>query len=82
MVEEITKVACFERFADEWVCLDVLEEDAAGQTRRGRVIAHSADKSDVLYAECVFRAQHSGHTTLVFFAGPVVDPAFDGAVIL
>jgi hypothetical protein len=81
-MDEVTKVECFSRFPDEWVCLQVLEQDEAGQTRHGRVVAHSRDEDEVLAAEREFRKAHRGVTTLVFFAGPLVDPKSNAVVIL
>ena len=81
-MDEVTVVECFTRFADEWVCLEVLAQDQAGQTQRGRVVAHHRDEDEVLLVEREFRRKHPGLTTLVFFAGPLVDPKFDGVVIV
>ncbi len=82
VMEEVTKFECFTRFPDQWVCLEVLEQDEAGQTKRGRVVAHSPDEDEVLRAERDFRHTHQGITTLVFFAGPLVDPKSNVVVIL
>jgi hypothetical protein len=81
-LDEVTVVECFTRFPDEWVRLEVLEEDEAGQTKRGRVIAHNRDDDEVLRVEREFRRKHPGATTLVFFAGPLVDPKSNVVVIL
>lgn len=81
MVEDVTMVECFSRFADEWVCLEVLEEDEAGQTQRGRVVAHSRDKDRVLGAERAFRGGLDIRKTL-FFAGPLVDERTDVVIMV
>ncbi len=73
-MEEVRKLDCFERFPDQWVCLEVVEQDEAGQTQRGRVVAHGEDEDQVLRAEREFRHSHPSVTTNVFFAGPLVDP--------
>lgn len=81
-MDEVTKVECFTRFLDEWVCLEVLEQDEAGQTQRGRVVAHSRDEEEVLRAAEAFRQANPEATALVFFAGPLVDPKSNAVIIL
>lgn len=81
-MDEVTKAECFARFPEEWVCLEVLEEDEAGQTTRGRVVAHRRDDDEVLRVEREFRRTHPGIPTLVFFAGQLVDPKSNVVVIL
>ena len=81
-MDSVTVAECFALFADEWVCLEVLDEDDAGQTQRGRVIAHSSHKVQSVRQEMDFRRTHPGVTTHLFFAGPLVDPKADAVVIL
>lgn len=81
-MDQVTKVECFTRFPEEWICLEVLEQDEAGQTQRGRVVAHHRDEDEVLRVEREFRRTHQGVTTLVFFAGPLVDPKSNVVIIL
>ncbi len=79
--EPTTVDDCYTRFADEWICMEVVEEKP-GYVVSGRVVAHSREKADVLRAERVFRNTHVDAVTYVFFAGPVVDPSEDVVVIL
>jgi len=50
------------RFPDEWVLIDVLEEDELGQPTCGRVLAHSPDR-DEIYRE---QARLQGDLAIVY----------------
>ena len=69
-MEEVRKLDCFALLADHWVCLEVLEQDEAGQTQRGRVVAHGEDEDQVLQAEREFRLTHPAVTTNVLLCRP------------
>lgn len=78
---EVTQVECFERFPNEWVCLEITRE-TPGYVVAGRVVAHSEKKEDVLRAERQYRNERSEGVTYVFFAGPLVDPKANAVVVL
>ena len=74
VAEELGVEEMRERFRDEWVAVEVTAEDEAGRTVRGRLIAHGKDREQVNEAETAHGRERPEVATLVFFAGPVVDP--------
>lgn len=43
------------QFRDEWVLMEVLEEDELGQPVRGRVLAHSPDRDEIYRRQAQLR---------------------------
>ena len=64
---EIATIEEFEsRYNDEWVLVEVLEEDELNRPKKGKLIAHSKRRDDVYDIMKTIK----GHTA-VFFAGAV-----------
>lgn len=69
------------RFPDEWVLLEVTRQSKTGRIW-GRPLLHSADRS--LITERVIEIGKTRPEVLlgIFFTGPLLDPDFDGVLVL
>lgn len=66
-MEEVAKVEELEKkYNDEWILIEVLEQNELGEPTKGRLIAHSKRRDDVYDV----MKDYSGHTA-VFFAGEI-----------
>ncbi len=62
----------FERYPDQWVCVEETEWDSIGQPLAGRVIAHGPDRDDITGGADQFRAAHPRSILFHFYTGPLV----------
>jgi hypothetical protein len=64
---EVATLEEFEkRYKDEWILIEVLEEDKLNNPRKGRLIAHSKAKDDVLDV-----SRNMKGNLCIFFAGEI-----------
>ena len=68
-------------FANEWVLFEIGRLTPDGRAL-GRVIFHSRDRAALSEHRIRFHDDHPRAKSGVIFAGPVVDPDFDGMIIL
>lgn len=61
-----------QKYQGEWVVVEVTQTDRNGFAKKGRVLAHHADKRRVIEAHLAFIASHPGAKTYQFFVGPVI----------
>ena len=66
-IEEIKK-----KFKDEWVLMEVSEEDEIGQTKSGKVIAHSKNRDDTYAA----LKNTKGIYTFHFYTGEIPEKGY------
>jgi len=66
-IEEIKK-----KFKDEWVLMEVFEKDELGQTKSGKVIAHSKNRDDTYAA----LKKTMGVHTLHFYTGEIPEKGY------
>ena len=66
-VEEIQN-----EYPDEWVCVEVIEEDENGELRAGHLVAHDREKSMVVKAAAAFRSQNPKSRGSFFFTGELI----------
>jgi hypothetical protein len=66
-IEEIKR-----RYPDEWVCLEVAQEDELGQPAAGRLIGHDREKRRVLEAAKAYRAEHPQARGFLFYTGELI----------
>jgi hypothetical protein len=59
----------FERYPDEWVCVEETEWDPIGHPLAGRVIAHGASRNDLRRQTDQFRAAHPDSIIYFFYTG-------------
>ncbi len=65
---------------DEWVLVEVTRDHKEHRRVRGRLLAHSPDRSDLDEPHGQFRAAHPDARLFEFFTGDVV--ADEGVVII
>jgi hypothetical protein len=70
-----------QRYKDEWVLFEITRLTRTGKSW-GRVLVHSPNRVDLSAPRIRFHKEHPDGKTGVFFAGPLVDPDFDGAILL
>jgi hypothetical protein len=73
-IEEIRQ-----RYPDEWVCLEVTQEDEMGQPLAGRLIVHSREKRRVVQAAKAFRDEHPKARGFLFYTGELIP---EGQVVI
>ena len=73
-VEEIKQ-----RYPDEWICLEVTEEDEAGLPLAGRLIDHGREKRRVLKAAKAFRVENPQARGFLFYTGELIP---EGQVVI
>ena len=66
-MDEIATITEFEKkYHDEWVLVEVLEEDEIGRTTKGRLIAHSKARDEIYDILIDTKVE-----TFLFFAGEI-----------
>ncbi len=71
-IDEIKK-----KFKDEWVLVEVLEEDELNQPTKGRVIAHSRNRDEVYDALKGTKGKH----TYQFWTGKIPEKGYAVAFV-
>jgi hypothetical protein len=56
-----------QKYPDEWVVVEIEEEDGSGRIKRSSILGHSRDREEM--ERIMFT--HKGYT-YIFFTGPVV----------
>ena len=75
----ITVADAYERYPDEWVLMEITRKHNDYRKERGRVLAHTPNRDDLLEPRRQFRAQHPHDLLSEFFAG---DPIPEGVVVV
>jgi hypothetical protein len=68
-------------YENEWVLFEITRLTRTGKSW-GRVLVHSPNRVDLSATRIRFHEEHPEGKTGVFFAGPLVDPEFEGAILL
>lgn len=71
MEKLLTRKELEAHYANEWVAFQVVQWQGSSP-KRGKVIAHSQKKEEVLEALLVFRRAHPQAPFALFFTGPLI----------
>ena len=72
MEEILTIEELGNKYPDEWICIEVIKEGEDSQPTAGRLIAHGAEKKEVIQAASRFRRQNPQARGYVFFTGELI----------
>ena len=75
----VTVADAYEIYPNEWVLMEITRKHNDYRKERGRVLAHSLHRDDLLEARRQFRVQHPHDLLSEFFAG---DPIPEGVVVV
>jgi hypothetical protein len=68
----ITVAEAYERYPDEWVLMEITQPHKDYRRERGRVLAHSTNRGDLLEPHQRFRAEHPKTLMGEFYAGDLI----------
>ena len=60
------------RYSDEWVLIQETEWDDQGNPTKGLMVAHHADRENLVQAARSLHMEKKGIKTFTFFAGPTI----------